>query len=179
MVWRILGGPRRPKEAPRAAEEPPRPPKEPPRSGSGALVAAIWRPTAAQEIHRLQDVILASAGLDFGPSGGRCLRSRPLHLQTSGKHFRWLLGISKARPQKPKKPGNAKTRSPPTQANHDMSRKCENKDPANRGDPNNRWPRSAWLTKGGRRCRACGAFRRPPLAVTSVLEIVEPSSCLA
>ena len=47
----------------------------------------------------------------------------------------------------PKKPGNATTRSPPTQANHDMSRKCEHTDPANRGDPNNRWPRSARLTK--------------------------------
>ena len=76
-----------------------------------------------------------------------------------------LLGLSRARPQEPKKLGNAKTRSPPTQANHDMSRICENKDSANRGDPNNRWPRSARLTKVGRRCRACGAFRRPPLAV--------------
>ena len=86
-------------------------------------------------------------------------------LQPSGKHFRLLLGLSRARPQEPKKLGNAKTRSPPTQANHDMSRICENKDSANRGDPNNRWPRSARLTKVGRRCRACGAFRRPPLAV--------------
>ena len=149
----LLAGPRRPKEAPRAAQEPPRPPQEPPRSASRAVLAAIWRPTAAQEVPRgLQEAILASSGLDFRPSGGRFLRPRPLHLQPSGKHFRLLLGLSRARPQKPKKPGNAKTRSPPTQANHDMSRKCENKDPANRGDPNNRWPRSAWLTKGGRRC---------------------------
>ena len=44
------------------------------------------------------------------------------------------------------------TRSPPTQANDDMSRNIESGDTVNRGDPNNRWPRSAWLTKGGRRC---------------------------
>ena len=32
-------------------------------------------------------------------------------------------------------------------------------DPANTGDPTNRWPRSAWLTNGGRRCRTCGALQ--------------------
>ena len=101
----LLAGPRRPKEAPRAAQEPPRPPQEPPRSASRAVLAAIWRPTAAQEVPRgLQEAIWASSGLDFRPSGGRFLRPRPLHLQPSGKHFRLLLGLSRARPQKPKKP---------------------------------------------------------------------------
>ena len=36
---------------------------------------------------------------------------------------------------------------------------AKTKDPANRAYPNNRWPRSAWLTKVGRRSRACGALQ--------------------
>ena len=87
---------------------------------------------------------------------------------------------SRARPQEPKKPGNAKTRSPPTQANHDMSRICESKDSANRGDPNNRWPRSARLTKVGRRCRACGAlqFQNPPTNACVATSVFETPSVL-
>ena len=117
----------------------PKPPQKLPRSASRAVLAAIWRPTAAQEVPGgLQEAVWAPRGSMFHPPGDDFLRPRPLHLRPSGKHFRLLLGLSRARPQKPKKPGNAKTWRPPTQANHGMSRKCENKDPANRGAPNNR-----------------------------------------
>ena len=39
-----------------------------------------------------------------------------LNLQPSGKQFRLLLGLSKARAQKPKKPENAKKRNPANKA---------------------------------------------------------------
>ena len=153
----LLAGPRRPKEAPRATQEPPRPPQEPPRSASRAVLAAIWRPTAAQEVPRgLQEAIWASSGLDFRPSGGRFFGPRPLHLQPSGKHFRLLLGLSRSKAKK--------------------ARKCQNQEPANTSESRHvqkmrkqrpRQQRQAkqplapnrQANKGGRRCRACGALR--------------------
>ena len=85
------------------------------------LQTSVFTPPGA-----FQDLILASSGLHFWNLRGRFLMPRPLHLQPSGKHLRLLLGLSRARPQKPKK-----------------NRKGQNQEPANTSD-----------TKGGRRCRA-------------------------
>ena len=120
-------------DGPKSREERPKSrqnrPKQP-RSASGAVWPAIWRPTAPQELPGgLQEVILAPSGLDFRPRGGRLARPRPLHVHPSGEHLPLLLGLSTARPQKSKRLENAKTRTPP------------------KGHPNNRWPRSPWLTK--------------------------------
>ena len=122
--------PRAAKTAPSAAQERFRPAQAPPRSASGAVLPAIWRPTAPQELPGgLQEVILAPSGLDFRPCGGRFARPRPLNVHPSGEHLPLLLGLSTARPPKRKRLENAKITTPP------------------KGRPNNRWPRSPWLTK--------------------------------
>ena len=61
---------------------------------------------------------------------------------------------SKQRCQKPKKPGNAQTRSPPTQAKHDMTSTFVMAGMTIHFDPGPPVPRPV---NGGRRCRACGA----------------------
>ena len=127
-----LGGSRRPKAPRKAPQEPPKPPQAPQERfrPAGAVLPAIWRPTAPQELPGgLQEIILAPSGLDFGPCGGRFARPRPLNVHPSGEHLPLLLGLSTARPQKSKRLENAKTTPPP------------------KGHPNNRWPRSPWLTK--------------------------------
>ena len=122
-----------------------------------------WQPHAFRQLlcHTLcaQKQIGSLPGMHFVSSLPLHL---PLHLQPSGKHFRLLLGLSRARPQKPKKPGNAQTRSLPTQANHDMTSTFVMAGKTIHFDPGPPVPRPV---NGGRRCRACGAFRRPPLAV--------------
>ena len=132
--WAGQDGPQTPQEPPKtaqsAAQERFRPAQALPRSASGAVLPAIWRPTAPQELPGgLQEVILAFSGLDFRLCGGRLARPRPLHVHPSGEHLPLLLGLSTARPQQSKRLENAKTTTPP------------------KGHPNNRWPRSPWLTK--------------------------------
>ena len=93
-------------------------------------------------------------GSIFDPPGGDSFRPPPLHLQPSGKHFRLLLGLSRARPQKPKK-----------QKRDSFWKVCGN------GLTHKR-------VVGG----VGGDIVNPPTTAcggTSVLETVQPSSCLA
>ena len=128
---RVKMAQRVPKSAPRAAKTPQAPPRSAsgrPKPRPGAVWPAIWRPTAPRAPRRLQEVILAPSGLDFRPCGGCFARPRSLKVHPSGEHLPLLLGLSTARPQKSKRLQNTKTTTPP------------------KGHPNNRWPRSPWLT---------------------------------
>ena len=117
--------PRATKTAPSAAQERFRPAQAPPE----AVWPAIWRPTAPQELPGGLRKSFCLSGLDLRPCGGRCSRPRPLNVHPSGEHLPLLLGLSTARPPKRKRLENAKITTPP------------------KGRPNNRWPRSPWLTK--------------------------------
>ena len=144
----LLAGPR-PKEAPRAAQEPPSPPQEPPRSG----------------LEKLPEGHLGLLGARFSTLRGPNFEASA----ASSAAFREALSLA-SRPLESTAPEAKK------------ARKCKNQEPANRSESRHvkkmrkRRPRQQrrskqplapkrQANKGGRRCRACGAFRRPPLAV--------------
>ena len=155
-------GPRGAKTAPRAARSTSRAPQEQPRDAKSDPRAAKTAQRAAQERlrsgppghlapncrprapRRPPEGHLGALGALFSTLRGPILRTKhltyfmkhlthvrimTLNLQPSGKQFRLLLGLSKARAQKPKKQKRQKPKS------------------RQKGHPNNRWPRSARLTK--------------------------------
>ena len=141
---RVKMAQRAPKSAPRAAKTDPSAAQAAP-----ALPERSCRPSGAQLPPKSSPEASRKSfwGLDFRPCGGRFARPRPLNVHPSGEHLPLLLGLSTARPQKSKRLQNAKTTTPPTQANHNMSRKCQNHKHANTSKPNNILPRNAGLAK--------------------------------
>ena len=108
-------GPRAAKTTPRAALQSsppahlapncrPRAPRRPPEGHLGALGALF---------STLRGPILRTKHLTYFMKHLTHVRITRLNLQPSGKQFRLLLGLSKARAQKPKKPEKANTEIPP------------------------------------------------------------------
>ena len=141
------------KSGPRAAKTAQRAAQERLRSGPPGHLAPNCRPRAPR---RPPEGHLGALGALFSTLRGPILRTKhlkyfmkhlthvsimTLNLQPSGKQFRLLLGLSKARAQKPKKPEKAKTEIPP-------------KRPSKQSLAPKRL-----ANKGGRRCRACGALQ--------------------
>ena len=155
-----VAGPRRPKEAPREAQEPPRPPK--PRSASGAVRPAIWRRTAAQELPEAsrrpfrcpRGSIFDPPGADLADNTSYIFHETSYTCKDSDAEsaaFREAVSLAsqpfESTGPEAKKTEKAKTKIPPIRPS---KQSLAPKRLAN---------------KGGRRCCACGAFRRPPLAV--------------
>ena len=117
-----------PKEAPRAAKTAQRAAQERLRSGPPGHLAPNCRPRAPR---RPPEGHLGALGALFSTLRGPILRTKhltyfqkhlthvrimTLNLQPSGKQFRLLLGLSKARAQKPEKPDKCKNRNPANKA---------------------------------------------------------------
>ena len=66
-----------------------------------------------------------------------------------GTTFDCFLAFLEHGERRQKKQENAKTRTTPTPANHNMSTKSQNHKHANTSEPNNHLQRTAWLTKRG------------------------------